>query len=378
MKRVDRLIWHELLGPLVFSVFMFLVLLFTSAYLIKLTDLLVQGASMALVMKVALYSLPMLVTQTLPMGMLLGTLLAFGRLSGDSEHIALYAGGISFYRIARPIAWAGLIVGVLAIVWNETVVPPATAEMYRLQDTVLQNIKAVDKPLRYDVKRPHTDNVDEIVNIDGGYDAKTRSLRRVTIIKMSDDPKRLGQPEFMVYADRAVFRDPRGADAVFYDGYMKDMRPDPKRVWTLFHVATSQSLPKGVGLKRDFKGVMQSDITDNRRMTFVQLRDKIKEERDRSDPSADADEFDLWSKISLPLASLIFGLVAAPLGIRPQRGSKTMGFGIAIVLIFLYWVVHNWMYQYAKGGAMPPIFAAFTADGLGLVAAALLLYRTRQ
>src|SRR5579871_4599987 len=119
MKLVDRLIWRELLGPLLNSIFMFLMLLFASNLLFRLTDLLTKGVSFGTVTQIALYSLPPLVTQTLPMGMLLGTLLAFGRLSSDSEHIALFASGISFYRIIRPVFWVGLAVSLIAIVWNE-------------------------------------------------------------------------------------------------------------------------------------------------------------------------------------------------------------------------------------------------------------------
>lgn len=379
MKLVDRLVWRELFGPLVSSVLMFLMLLFTSAYLIKLTDLMVQGAPFMVVAKVGLYSLPLLITQTLPMGLLLGTLLAFGRISGDSEHIALYACGVSFYRIARPVAVTGFIVGVLAIVWNETVVPPATSEMYRLQQTVVETIKATDRPIYYVDKKKGTEDVDLVVIIKGGFDVKTRMLRKVTIMKMSDEKP--GLPDVVVYADRAIAKDPKGLDWEFYDAYVKYLRPDPEStVQADVYAQKLKTLPKGVSLERDFKGILQADVTDNRRMTFVQLRDKIREERAQGDPAhtADGDEFDLWSKISLPLASLIFGLVAAPLGIRPHRGSKTMGFGIAIGLIFCYWVVHNWMFQVAKGGTMVPLAAAFTADAIGLVAAIFLMYRTRQ
>lgn len=379
MKYVDRLVWRELFGPLVSSVLMFLMLLFTSAYLIKLTDLMVQGAPFTVVAKVGLYSLPLLITQTLPMGLLLGTLLAFGRLSGDSEHIALYACGISFYRIARPVAVTGLVVGVLAIAWNETVVPTATSEMYRLQQTVVETIKATDRPLYYVDKKKNSEDVDLVVIIKGGFDVKSRMLRKVTIIKMSDEKP--GLPEVLVYADRAIAKDEKGLNWEFYDAYVKYVRPDPESVVQAdAYFQKLKTLPKGVSLERDFKGILQAEVTDNRRMTFVQLRDKIRQERAQADPmrTAEGDEFDLWSKVSLPLASLIFGLVAAPLGIRPHRGSKTMGFGIAIGLIFCYWVVHNSMFQVAKGGFMQPLAAAFTADFIGLLAAVYLMYRTRQ
>jgi len=331
------------------------------------------------VAKVGLYSLPLLITQTLPMGLLLGTLLAFGRISGDSEHIALYACGVSFYRIAQPVAVVGLVVGILAIGWNETVVPPATSEMYRLQQTVVETIKATDQPLSYMDKRKDSDRVATVVLIDGGFDVKSRMLRRVTIMKMSDEKP--GTPEVVVYADHAIARDAKGFDWEFYDGYVKYLRPDPESmVQADFYFDALKTLPKGVRLDRDFKGILQADVTDNRRMTFVQLRDKIRQERSQGDPmrTADGDEFDLWAKISLPLASVIFGLVAAPLGLRPHRGSKTMGFGIAVGLIFCYWFLHNSMFQVAKGGTMQPFFAAFTADLAGLVAAVILMSRTRQ
>ena len=381
MKIVDRLILKELFGPFVNSVFMFLMLLFTSAYLSKLTDLIVRGASWQVVMQVAFYTVPLLLTQTLPMGMLMGTILAMGRLSGDMEHIAMHACGISFYRMAVPIAFAGLVVGMAAIAWNETIVPPATAKMYSLTNRVVEDVSAKRTPIRYDVKKPGTDIIEETVIIQGGYDSQTKSLLDVTILKMSEVHP--GKPEVAVYAEsaQAMSANPSDFNWIMHEVYVKYLKPvksDTKQADTYFKNASPEILPRGVGLKRDFKGIVQAEVQDNRQMTFVQLRDKIRDKRAKNDNTYLADEFDLWSKISLPLASLIFGLVAAPLGLRPQRGSKTMGFGIAISIIFVYWVVHQWMYQVGKGGQLPPSFAAFTADFLGIIAAGILIARTRQ
>ena len=78
----------------------------------------------------------MVVTQTLPMSMLLACLLGFGRLSGDSEHIALYAGGISFFRMVRPVAWMGIVISIFTFLWSEAVMPPA------LLDSQLADLEA--------------------------------------------------------------------------------------------------------------------------------------------------------------------------------------------------------------------------------------------
>ena len=379
MKLIDRLIWRELFGPVVNSIFMFMMLLFASAYLFKLTEYLTQGVPTLTVLQLALYTLPSLITQTLPMAMLLGSLLSFGRISGDSEHIALFASGISFARVVRPVTIMGLVVSLITITWNETVVPPATRAYYSLLQHATENIKATDQPLKYDIKRDD-DQIDESVSIAGGYDAKTRTLRKVNILKMSDDKKSIGQPNFNVYAEEAIARDNRGLNWTYYDVTVTDLRPLRDRKAAIYmHVDTATTLPaKNVRIGKDFSSVMQQEVTDNRRMTFKQLSEKIGRDRKEGSANLGGDEVDLWEKISLPMASLIFGLVGASLGVRPQRGNKAMGFGIAISIIFIYWVVYHWMYIVGKNGNLPPALASFTADILGLIAAGALVIKARQ
>ena len=379
MKLVDRLILRELMGPLINSVLMFLMLLFASYYLFKVTELLVQGVDLMTVIKVALYSIPTLFTQTLPMGMLLGTLLAFGRLSGDSEHIALFATGVSFTRIVRPVAFVGVVVSIIAFAWNETVVPRSMRAYYDLIQNATERIGSLNKPVSYVVKRPEGEGVSEFVTVENGYDAKTQTLRKVTILKMSDDPAHLGEPEGCIYADRVSARDEKGVDWTFYDVYVRYLKPDPKGKYVNeTHVDVAQTLPMKAKIGRTFRGVMEAGVTDNRRMTFRELRDKINRERAQGNLNTAGDEVDLWEKCSTPMASLIVGVVGAPLGVRPQRSGKTMGFGIAILLIFLYWVVYHWMYLVGKGGGIPPILASFVANILGAIAAIILIVKARQ
>ncbi len=386
MKMVDRLVLRDLIGPLINSVLMFLMVLFAATYLFSLTELLASGIPLLTVGRIALYGVPMLMTQTLPMGMLLASLLTLGRLSGDSEHIALFAGGISFYRMVRPLAWVGLLVSVIAFVWDEVVVPPATRAFLSLKREVTEGLVTTGKPLTYNVMKD--DHVDEFVTIDGGYDPKARLFRKVTILKMSDDPDRRGKADFYIEAERARPNsgDPKGLDW-YYEGVRPvDLRPHAKyMVDTVIASMTTRSLKStlgaDVGMGKSFTGVLQAQKRDNRSMTFQELRDKIREERANGKQEAQdigADEVDLWGKISTPLASLVFGLVGAPLGIRPQRGSKAMGFGVAIGIIFLYWVAYNWLYQLGKGGALPPLAASFAPNVIGVIAAILLISRTRQ
>jgi len=386
MKIVDRLVLRDLAGPLLNSLLMFMMILFAAANLFSLTELLVRGVAPASVGMIALCSMPKLVTMSLPMAMLLGTLLAAGRLSGDSEHIALFAGGISFYRVMAPIIWVGVFVSIVAFFWEENIVPGTTREAIRLLREVSEDQITSGKPIKYEVMSK--DRVDEFVNVYDGYDSKTKWFRKVFIVKMSDDPQYRGHAEFSVFAERArpLSDDPRGLDWQYENVRILDMRPIPDRkdwIETNLAVATTESLRralhgKDVGMKQTFKGLVQPPTRDNRSMTFRQLRDKIRLERAAGDPSALEDEVDLWGKLSTPIASLIFGMVGAPLGIRPNRGSKGMGFGIAIGIIFLYWVSYNWLYHIGKNGGLHPLVASFAPNMIGVIAGIVLIARTRQ
>lgn len=382
MGLVDRLVLKDLIGPVINGIVMFLAVLFGGAYLFKLTELLVKGVPLIIVLKATLYSMPSLLTQCFPMGMLLGSLLCFGRLSNDSETIAGFAGGISFWRMARPVAFLGILVSGLTVLWNELVVPPCQSAFNAITRDAAAGMMKVRQPLYYVVKKKGTDEIDEVVYIYGGIDVKTSTLYDVTITKYGDAPKNPGKPLVMLHADSAVVRDQHGYDGEFKNCYVRPLVRSKNGKLPLDSefgsLSFSTAAEQNVRIGKDFREILQAEVVDNRSMSFTQLRDKINRERLSGNLNTLGDEVDLWGKFSVPMASLIFGLVGAPLGIRPQRGSKTVGFGIAIGIIFIYWMLYNWMYVVGKNGGLPPMVASFTPSLIGLVAACILMARTRQ
>jgi lipopolysaccharide export system permease protein len=126
MTRLDRLILMEIIGPFVGSAFLFTGLFFAGGDLIRFASYLQGGAGAWMVAQMIFFRFPMFIALTFPMAILLGTLLSFGRLSGDSELIALVAAGISFERVVAPVAVFGLAVSLVGLWFNESVVPDAT------------------------------------------------------------------------------------------------------------------------------------------------------------------------------------------------------------------------------------------------------------
>ena len=105
---------RELAAPTLigFGLFTFILLM---NYLLTLAELIFRdGVGIADVGKIFLYSVPQVIVLTVPMAVLVGGLVAFGRLSADSEIIAMRSGGVSLYQLAAPV----LMVGAAATLLN--------------------------------------------------------------------------------------------------------------------------------------------------------------------------------------------------------------------------------------------------------------------
>lgn len=382
MRLIDKLVFKDLLGPFINGLAMFMLLIFAASVLFPVTELLVQGLAFPVVAKLVVYSLPGVVTQTFPMAMLLAGLMAFGRLSGDREAVAIFAAGISFPRAARVVWVMGATVSVLAFVWNDVVVPPATSAFLDLKMEAIKHIRDSDKPLAYTVEAPDGTGVEQFVSVKGGFDARTRTLRRVSIVKYSTDPKRRGEPEAIIYCASAHAEDQKGLKWKYYDGYFTVLTPDKSSEkisdFITQYFEELETLPREATVGKSFEEVLSSANNDPNRKSFRELRKEIQADIEEGRDTR-GKEVDLYGKIALPLASLIFGVVGAALGLNTQRGGgKTVGFGVAIFIVFLYWVFYHSMFVVGKNGGLPPMLASFLADIVGAVVGVVLAARASR
>ena len=141
-----------------------------------------------------------------------------------------------------------------------------------------------------------------------------------------------------------------------------------------------EALPHGASVGKTFDEMLNTEVTDPNRKNFRDLQKEIRSDRQkgRSD-EARGKEVDLYGKIALPLASMIFGMLGAALGLNTQRGaSKAVGFGLAIFIVFLYWVFYHSMFVVGKNGGLPPMLASFLADIVGAVIALVLAIRASR
>src|SRR5579871_2864978 len=136
---IDRYVAREVFAPLMLGVILLTFALVTGR-LLKLTEMVVnRGVSVRDVLAMIGYIMPSFFELTLPMAVLLGVLLGFGRMSSERELIAARACGISLYRLAVPVIGIGVVVWALASWFSFSVRPWANHSLsdllYRLSRT---------------------------------------------------------------------------------------------------------------------------------------------------------------------------------------------------------------------------------------------------
>jgi lipopolysaccharide export LptBFGC system permease protein LptF len=203
---LDRYMLAELVGPFLFGLSAF-TLIFAATSIINIGRLISEThAPLWAAIEVFLWQLPGMVVLTIPMALLLGTLLAIQRLSGESEITAMKAGGVTFLRIAAPILLVGFVLSFVTMGLQEYVVPFAQTQFTIIQNTVINRTSAFASDLNVSAPLPGGGSQTTFAK---ACEQNCQALLDVTLIQYD----RAGHPTQIVFADRAVFEaamDPPG------------------------------------------------------------------------------------------------------------------------------------------------------------------------
>lgn len=369
MKRLDRLILGEVFGPWAFGVAMFTMLIMAGQFLFIFTDYAVKGISPATLMQLTLLVLPGVLAKTFPMAVLLAALLAFGRLSGESEITAMKAAGISLYRIMRPVALFGILVGIATFCFAEFVVPNAAGKAEQLQREIKNKLEGTSLNV---VNYPIRNSEGKLDALIGARNLSFASgkpiLEGVTVTAYGKDAK----PSFIMLADTLEFRMEGKEYKWELTGGAKVMSTDGISFFEIKDRAWPSEIPRLEATPDDI-----TVITDKNQDRFSMARvSQVIAEARKAGRGPDVIgnlEYGYWNHIAIPLAALVYALVGAPLGIRNHRTGVATGFWMAVLIIFGYMMLANVMSLQARGGLIPAWVASFTPTVVGLIVAAVTI-----
>lgn len=320
MKILDRYMVTALGGPFLFGLAAF-TLLFVAGELLNIARLVSEEhASLLAAGKYFVYTLPGTLVLTFPMSMLLAVLLAMSRLSGDSEITAMRAGGVSLYRIAAPLVAVGLAASLVALLFADLIVPVANAKANDILRREIQSggTNVISNQLVSTI----LPNGDLQLTMAQGFDPSKNELVNTTI-----EVFRGSTPMTLLFAPRGQFL---GDSWKFYEATEYVLTPCCER-------AQNPELAIDIGADPSQLMEQRKLPEDMSRAEILALLNSGVRATDRARYSRLLVTY--HSKLARPFASLVFTLLAIPLGIRPQRSSSGAGFGISIAIVFAFYVV---------------------------------------
>src|SRR3984957_19595835 len=142
---------HSILGLAVFT-FVFFV-----PQLVRLMDLVVRhSGGVGAVALLFLCSLAPVLAFTIPMAVLVGVLIGLGRLSADSEIVAIHASGISMRRLLVPIGFVAASCAVLTLALTFWLIPLSWRTLAKLEQKLLSSqAPFAVQPRVFDERFPH-------------------------------------------------------------------------------------------------------------------------------------------------------------------------------------------------------------------------------
>jgi lipopolysaccharide export system permease protein len=321
---MDLYLVSELGGPFLFGLSAF-TLIFVATQIIAIGRLVSeQHVPVLVAIEFFLWSMPQYLLMVIPMAMLLGTLLAMQRLSGESEITALKAGGISLGRIVTPLLLVGFAVSGVALAIQELLVPFANDKAAYLQQAAIEHITPGVSNLQAVTPLP---GGGKQVTIAGGLDVQTQALVNVTVIRYDA----LQKPQEFIIADRALYNPPSWT---FYNATTYHFEPDGTT-----QTVTSPTLAVDVGARPNQIAKQSINVSNPEQLSRAEIKAQLdagtlSPQQRKSFTAAYA------SKLARPFAAFVFTLIAVPFGLRPVRGGGTgLGFGLAVVIVFVYYVI---------------------------------------
>jgi len=359
MRLIDRYIGrevfsHGLLGLMVFT-FVFFV-----PQLVRLMELVVRhSASLGTIALLFACTLPGVLTFTVPMAVLVGVLIGLGRMSADSEVIALQTVGVSLRRLLLPIGVLSGGTALLTLAMTFWLGPLSVRTFRGLEEQLRASQASFEvQPRVFDERFPH------LVLYVQDVEAAATHWRGIFLAETGDrDNSRLTLAEdAIVVADRArgnlQFHLRNGSTHEF-------SRRDPDR-YSLTTFGQSD-LP-----------VTVMDIGTRQPGQATVGERSLRELLSAPGPQRLESLVEFHRRLAFPAACLAFAFLGVPLGARPRRGGRAAGFIVALLLILGYYLLFISGVGLARRGFVPAGLGIWGANLVVILIGLSLLPRLEQ
>lgn len=416
---------REQVAPFLFSFAVIMFLLVLDTILQQVDLILGRGVSWEVALELFFLHTAWQVALAVPMAVLAGCLMAFGRLAADNEIVAMRALGVSVVGLLLPVLAGGTLLAAGLVAFNDRILPDfnhrarlLTMDIQRKRPTVAFQDRA---GILIDDFRDYHLLIGEVDERSG--------LKDVLIYKY----EATGYPlTISAREGKIVFAD--GTDEVYLDlldgevHRLDDAKPD------VFVAGTFKKLTLRLGEGGRQLSRTVSGYRNDREMSMGSMWDRVSGYESEADslmqasaglwgafveeavfgPAPGDDEtrgaetgvelrraagriasnatlarhkmrqagrlrVEIHKKVSIPAACIVFVLVGAPLGIRVRRGGAATGAALSIGFFLIYWVFLISGEKLADRAVVAPWVAMWSPNILlALAGAGLIAHLSRQ
>jgi lipopolysaccharide export system permease protein len=344
-----RSILAEILTPLILGIIAFTAVLLMGR-MVKLTDMVIaKGVPLSEVGRLVLYLLPSYAVLTIPMAFLLAVLLAFGRLSTDSETTAMKACGISLYDMLPPVLAAASL-ATLATAWCSLALLPSANLSFRtlVRDIAESRINLAMK------EKVFIDTFPDIILYTDRYDERSQRMAGVLI----QDERDAGSHDTIFAREGVLVSDPvQQTIRLRLDGgsIHRQERGNQYRLVTFDTYL----------LSIDLKASKTKPFSRRDQLSLGELRQAMGS-ADLAPDEQRRHGLEFHTRFALPASCLVFALSGVPLGLQNRRSGRAGGFSLAIGAMILYFIVLSIGESLGEQGILHPAVAAWLPNLLFL------------
>ncbi|HEU4403408.1 MAG TPA: LPS export ABC transporter permease LptF [Candidatus Polarisedimenticolia bacterium] len=379
--RIDtlwRYIFSEALSPALLGLGVY-VLVFLMNALFELAELAIKkDLPVRTVMTILFYFLPRVLEMTIPMAILLGVLVGVGRMSTDSEVIALRAGGVSYWKILAPVLVLGISGWAICAYLMLGVEPRANYKRHRILNAMVYSadLRREIKPrvffeeipgmiLYADEVHQGGDFLDKVFIYQSGEDGK----EYVTVARRAqiEYDRRTGVARFYLESGTTHTTTPGEADNYQVSNFERQMIvKEPDESFRMRSSLITRPAPK------NFREQSVAELRESSRRAEVISEEPIRERVVGQIMAV------IHERFALPVACLVFALLGVPLGIMNRRGGKASGFALSIAIATVYWILLSAGQNLVSQGRLSPLIGLWLGNLLlALLGAMLFLLRER-
>ena len=361
VSRMDRYFLREMIAPFSLGVLFFVVVL-TGHYFYWAMKNMAKGLPGKELLLMVVYLMPSAAVLALPIGMILGTSVALNRMGREMELMALRALGVSVQRMVMPFLVVSVFVAIGDFLVNDRVAPA----LNRRANEILQRLLMINPT-------PFVEG-DKFFKVGSDFYFYVREVERGTetlrgILIYRKDPRNWSFPQVITA--------------------QWGKKEATSNRWVLWEVVVHTYDRKGnllVHTQRPMRRLvlsLQEDLerffSDSRQpfeLSVQELKDRIAV-FEKAGMETYSLQVAYHFKFSVPAATVVMTLWAAPLSIHFARSGSFAGLFISCLGVFLYQGAMGWSEVLGEKYHLAPFLAAWSQNFLFGLMGVWLLWRVR-